>query len=418
MIDGFRPMVSCIMIAGNNLQMIRNSISYFMDQNYPYKQLIIIDDGDKSLKDQIQTAPNLCYFHLDDPVSNASKRNFGIAQSRGEIIMHWDDQDWYAPDWLSRQTYTLLFSQIHIIGLQIRTNRQAETQIYAMAPATLCYLRSFWDKYPIKDIETMEDAHFVKNSGGLIYCHTYSAGYLEGFHEADKNISFENREERIKMINRRRETPQPYQKTAIKVRNEYAWVIPVTCILCTQDGQTHLPLAMENLLRQDYPDMELLILQTGPNCGTNPIPYHKKFGYVHYIPSITIGELKNRACEKANGEIILHWDEQNTYAQDWITQQVSSLVSRGADASGLDKYTVQNRNGKKTLMVKDPINNKGWAYGATLVYWKRLWKRYKFRALDMGEDDDFLHRSKAFVAPHDYTEGFIANIGQSSQTHL
>ncbi|WP_316841435.1 glycosyltransferase family A protein [Pedobacter gandavensis] len=430
MMNQYRPLVSCIMVTGSNLQMIRNSISYFLDQNYPYKELIIIDDGHTCLKDKIQSYPHVHYFHLDSAASSASKRNFGIFQSQGEIIMHWNDEDWYAPDWVYRQSNTLIFTQIHICGLHTASAKRSDesyyqrlygkskTRIYSMAPSTLCYLRSFWDKYPIKDILNMEDADFVRNSGGLVYCHTYSAGYLEAFHKADKNISFEDKEERAEMINRRKASQQPYQRPSIHVRNEYAWIIPVTCILCTHNGEEHLPHAIENLLYQDYLDIELLIIETGTSCCSQLIPYHKKISYISYVPSATIGEMKNIACEKAHGQIILHWDEQDTYSFDWITHQVSSLISLGADASGLDKFIVHTKDVGKTLMVKDPINKKGWVYGATLVYWKQLWKMFKFKALQMGEDDDFLNRSKAFVYPHDYTKGFIANIGERGQSHL
>lgn len=430
MINRYRPFVSCIMIAGNNLQMIRNSISYFIDQNYAYKELIIIDDGGTCLKDKIQTHPNVLYFHLNETASNASKRNFGIEQSQGEIIMHWDDQDWYAPDWIRRQSNALLFSQIHICGLNIESKERSEESyyqrlygqskvcIYTMVTSTLCYLRSFWDKYPIKDILTMEDADFVRNSGGLVYCHTYSAGYLESFHGTDKNSSFENSEERMKMIQSRRENPQPYQKPTINVRNEYSWVLPVSCILCSHNGEQHLPNAIENLMHQDYLDVELLIVEAGPGVCLEMIPYHSNISYIPYTPSATIGEMKNIACEKANGQIIMHWDEQDTYSYDWVTHQVTALLSLGADASGLDKFIVHKNKTEKTLMVKDPINTKGWVYSATLVYWKQLWKMFKFSALQMGEDDEFLHRSKAYVYPHDYTNGFIANVTESSQTHL
>lgn len=426
MINRYRPFISCIMIAGNNLQMIRNSICYFLDQNYPYKELIIIDDGHTCLKDKIQTHQNIQYFHLDSPASSASKRNFGIEQSQGEIIMHWEDQDWYAPDWVRRQSNALMFSQIHICGLTIQSTEKSEesyqqrlygkskTHIYSMVSSTLCYLRSFWDKHPIKDILNMEDADFVRNSGGLIYCHTYAAGYLEAFHGVDKNISFENLEERTKMINWRKENPRSYQKRPIPVRNEYSWIIPVTCILCSYNGEKHLPNAIDNLLRQDYLDLELLIVETGSECCLEIIPYQKNISYIPYTPSATIGEMKNTACERANGQIIVHWDEQNTYSYDWITYQVTSLISLGADVSGLDKFILHKNNTEKTLMIKDPINNRGWVYRATLVYWKQLWKMFKFSPLQMGEDDDFLHRSKAYVYPHDYTNGFIANISESN----
>ena len=88
--------------------MIRNSISYFIDQNYSYKELVIIDDGNTFLKDKIQTHRNVLYFHLNETASNASKRNFGIEQSQGEIIMHWDEQDTYSYDWVTHQVTSLL----------------------------------------------------------------------------------------------------------------------------------------------------------------------------------------------------------------------------------------------------------------------------------------------------------------------
>src|SRR5262249_60747130 len=97
-----------------------------------------------------------------------AKRNLACAQAQGEIIAHWDDDDWYAPSRLRRQVEELLAAGADICGLDRvlfldRAGRRAWEYVYPQggAPwvcgATLCYRKSYWQRNPFPEIHVGED---------------------------------------------------------------------------------------------------------------------------------------------------------------------------------------------------------------------------------------------------------------------
>jgi Glycosyl transferase family 2 len=54
---------------------------------------------------------------LDKRHTIGAKRNLACEEARGEIIAHWDDDDWHAPDRLRYQTQALLHRGADVCGL-------------------------------------------------------------------------------------------------------------------------------------------------------------------------------------------------------------------------------------------------------------------------------------------------------------
>ncbi len=51
--------------------------------------------------DLVAGVPGVRYLQLPQRASIGAKRNLACAEARGELIAHWDDDDWYAPARLS-----------------------------------------------------------------------------------------------------------------------------------------------------------------------------------------------------------------------------------------------------------------------------------------------------------------------------
>src|SRR5438094_9881235 len=96
-------MVSCIMPTRNRRPLAAQAVAYFLRQDYPNRELIVVDDGDESVADLIPDDARVRYRYLDHRLSVGAKRNLACELSRGELIAHWDDDDWMAADRLSRQ---------------------------------------------------------------------------------------------------------------------------------------------------------------------------------------------------------------------------------------------------------------------------------------------------------------------------
>ncbi|MCI0422717.1 MAG: glycosyltransferase, partial [Acidobacteria bacterium] len=166
------PLVSCIMPTHNRRSFVSKAIEYFLRQDYPNRELIIIDDGTDSISSLNLRDQRLRYLRLERRETIGAKRNLACQESKGEIIVHWDDDDWMA-DWrLSYQVNGLLSSQVDLCGLDrvLFWNPGAgQTWQYVypngstpwVAGGTFCYTKVFWQSNPFPDLSVGEDTRFV-----------------------------------------------------------------------------------------------------------------------------------------------------------------------------------------------------------------------------------------------------------------
>jgi len=186
----------------------------------------------------------------------------------------------------------------------------------------------------------------------------------------------------------------------------------VSCIMPTADRQKYIPLAIENFLQQDYPNAELIIIDDGTASVSHLLPADSRIKHYYFEQKRSVGLKRNEACKRASGEIIMHWDDDDWHAADWITQQVHFLTSFGADITGIEHVNfysvITDTLWKGTSLNRNNPNYRGWLNGATLAYRKSFWEKYSFKDLQAGEDSDFLKNSGAILYAHEYIDGFIA----------
>ena len=156
------PLVSCVMPTCDRRVWVPQAIQYFMRQDYPERELIVIDDGSDPVADLIPDDPRVRYIRLSQRRTIGAKRNIGNEHARGKIVVHWDDDDWMADRRLSYQVRTLLDQDVDICGLrtllfwdvaQQRSWRYEypHDQRPWVADATFCYRRDFWAAAPFPD---------------------------------------------------------------------------------------------------------------------------------------------------------------------------------------------------------------------------------------------------------------------------
>lgn len=182
----------------------------------------------------------------------------------------------------------------------------------------------------------------------------------------------------------------------------------VSCIMPTANRQKFIPLAIDYFLKQDYPNAELIIIDDGIEPAGALIPNHPKIRYFYSEPIGTIGVKRNYACEKASGEIIMHWDDDDWYAHDWISTQVSVLTSSDADITGLNRVIFFSPSVEKRWMYENTDTDQPWLCGATMAYRKSFWQKHPFIDIQVGEDYDFVWNSGAKTHAFDYLNGFVA----------
>jgi glycosyltransferase involved in cell wall biosynthesis len=117
---GGAPLVSCIMPTRDRRAFVAHSLRLFAAQDYPSRELVIVDDGADAVGDLVAEIPGVRYLRAPRGTSIGAKRNLACGMARGAVIVHWDDDDWYAPGRLSLQVAPILSGLADLTGLENR----------------------------------------------------------------------------------------------------------------------------------------------------------------------------------------------------------------------------------------------------------------------------------------------------------
>lgn len=173
------PLVSCVMPTRGRPQFVAQALHYFERQDYPNKQLIVVGDNVDDVPPALLQHPLVQFVAAGSQRSVGFKRNLACEAALGEFVLHWDDDDWYAPDRISRQLAPLLRREAEICGLTAeyyfdlqqwqfwQCSPQLHQRMYVrnVAGGTLAFRRSLWlagARYP--DLSLAEDAAFLNQA--------------------------------------------------------------------------------------------------------------------------------------------------------------------------------------------------------------------------------------------------------------
>jgi hypothetical protein len=153
-------LVSCIMLIRGRRAFVPLILECFRRQDYPNRELVIVDDGDDAVADLVSGQPSVRYLRLGTSYSTGTKRNIGCTHAQGDVIVHWDDDGWSAPWRLSHQVAALapagrtgvcghqaaLYCD-PLSGLAWRYEYPAQRRPW-LREGTLCYRRQVWQGRP------------------------------------------------------------------------------------------------------------------------------------------------------------------------------------------------------------------------------------------------------------------------------
>ncbi len=146
------PLVSCVMPTANRRRFIPMAIAAWLAQTYENRELLILDDGE-SIADLVPRDPRIRHYYLTRHWPLGAKRNLLAELARGEIVCHWDDDDWSVPDRVADQVGRLAASGLPVTGYhsilfyEVQTRRllRYESGIPQYAVGTsLSYRRDWW----------------------------------------------------------------------------------------------------------------------------------------------------------------------------------------------------------------------------------------------------------------------------------
>lgn len=167
------PLVSALMITGKcpeRLPMARVAVRRFLAQDWPRKELVIINHGAESvLASCVQTDIETDRFtRLNEVKIVRDKETLGELRTLsknlaiGDYCVHWDDDDYLSDDYISYCMANTTDKLASVLRTQLRFGLHTGASVYVSLPnghRHPCYFRKTAPDYPKIDI--FEDAHFI-----------------------------------------------------------------------------------------------------------------------------------------------------------------------------------------------------------------------------------------------------------------
>jgi glycosyltransferase involved in cell wall biosynthesis len=178
-----QPLVSCVMLVHDRPRLVPQAVAYFERQDYARRELVVVDDAPEPVDHLLPDDPRIRHVRLTTRHTVGAKRNAGCEAALGELVAHWDDDDWAAPWRLTYQTADLTQAGADVAGLRTilffsPSARRAWRYVWPQSRpwahgATLLYTKELWRRNAFVDVDRGEDSRFLW-SGGAKRVHTHA----------------------------------------------------------------------------------------------------------------------------------------------------------------------------------------------------------------------------------------------------
>ena len=328
--------ISVIVPTRNRAHLLPQLIKCFDEQTWSNKELLILDDtpaGEDKIKTLKARHPQISLWHVKQQQSIGFKRNQLIEHASGEVIAHFDDDDYYAPNYLEFMARELLKHGSDLVKLAgwfcfheaSRTLGYWDTTRTDLAHTVFAgseppkphnkrftaigyrsfltgygfsyfYRKKIWEQNKFKDINLGEDTQFyeeiIKQRGKTNALQDATGVCIHIIHRNNTSRCFPNHilpnalaEKYIKKISILSTTRSPKNQASPRISGTQKsiqfcttkanWTNSAPAIsICTLTYNRHhfLPLLQNCIEKQDYPHskIEWLILDDSENNFKNP----------------------------------------------------------------------------------------------------------------------------------------------------
>ncbi|HEV7590120.1 MAG TPA: glycosyltransferase family 9 protein [Longimicrobium sp.] len=167
------PLVSCLMPTRDRRRYAAHAVELFLRQDHPRRELVVVDDGADAVEDLLPPDPRIRYHRVERQRTLGGKRNLACSLARGELLAHWDDDDWAPARRLSAQVRALQAAgTAEVCGLA--TLRFFEPMAgraweYRWPPrsrawvagGTMLFRRRAWEQRPFPELDEGEDTRWL-----------------------------------------------------------------------------------------------------------------------------------------------------------------------------------------------------------------------------------------------------------------
>lgn len=166
----FLPLISCVCITNRRVPFLKMSVSCFLAQSYPNKEMIIISqENDSDTHHYVESLgrENIVLVKVSPPdqLTLGELRNLSLEHSRGGYFCQWDDDDWSHRDRLMVQynsATTNFFPCTMLMNvLMFDAGRaQAYFSYFRLWDQTIMGKMELFDKCKYKPLNKSEDREF------------------------------------------------------------------------------------------------------------------------------------------------------------------------------------------------------------------------------------------------------------------
>ena len=391
------PLVSCIMPTYNRRDFLSRGVACVLKQDYSRFELIIVDDGSDPVGDCLPADSRIRYLRLGERRTIGHKRNLACGEARGEIIVHFDDDDWY-PRWrVRRQVEALRDAEVsgtsQLYYLEHPHGRAWRYHYTGAAPwvagNTLAYRRRVWTHHPFADVQVGEDSRFVR-----------ALRPAQVADLADPSLC-------VATVHAGNTSPKAVGKTywtaedGARVRRLVAEdELPlISCIMPTANRRPFVKLALEHFAQQSWPARELIVVDDGADPVEDLVRGAPDVRYLRLARKTTIGGKRNLACREARGTLIAHWDDDDFYGPDRLRRQVEPILRGEADLTGLTMSHVLHLDSGQFWTAKRELHKRmfvGDVPGGTLMYRESLLRSgLRYPEVNLAEDAALIQQATA-----------------------
>jgi glycosyltransferase involved in cell wall biosynthesis len=167
------PLVSVVLTPRDRPGLLPIALRCYASQTYPYRELIVVDDGGLFPADEDAVAAvGGRLTRVATGASIGDKLNHGVDLARGALCQKMDDDDWYAPEFLDTMVSAYLDRRHDVCRPTVaflapflffdvqRWELRRSTQ-HNVSGATLFFARDEWQERPFRQLINDEDFWFL-----------------------------------------------------------------------------------------------------------------------------------------------------------------------------------------------------------------------------------------------------------------
>jgi len=179
--------------------------------------------------------------------------------------------------------------------------------------------------------------------------------------------------------------------------------LPLVSVIVRSMGRPELRLALESIARQDYPNVEIIVVDaTGGSHPTLPVIAWQSGHSIRIVGGhrrLMRPHAANEGLRAVNGEWFCFLDDDDTYDPDFLSAMLNASREHPETLLVYGRARILDKNGNVEKLFGCPFNRSLMYYGP-LFYWQAAIIRHKVielgchfdEALEVCEDRDFLHQ--------------------------